>query len=131
MTLGPLRQKDSDFRQGMVKIQSLDFGTSVDDREREAHLYRVRLLEAQKQKQQRQQKQQQPVSKIGEGLRKKKEKQALAVEGGGVGGGGGESGHGLPDYGGGEKASFGQCAFNMANILMVSDLVHGLVKGRI
>jgi len=116
-TLGPLRpQQQSDFRQGIVKIQSLDFGTSIDDREREAHLYRMKLLEAQKQKQQQQQQQQkqqpQPMSKIGEGLRKQKEKQALAVEGGG-----GESDYALSDYGG-EKASFGQCAFNMANILM-------------
>lgn len=79
-------------------------------------MYRVRLLEAQKQKQQQQKKEQQPVSKIGEDLRKKKEKQALAVEGGEV------VGHGALDYGG-EKASFGQCTFNMANILMVSQTV--------
>lgn len=111
MTIGPLRPpQDDDFRQGMLKMQSLDFGTSIDDRERQAHLYRLKLLEAQKQKQQQQQ---QPMSKIGEGLKKKKEIQDTAVEVGHdvVGGG-----HGVHDHG--EKASFGQCAFNMANILM-------------
>ena len=109
--LGPLRQKDSDFKQGMVKMQSLDFATSIDDREREAHLYRLKLLEAQKK--QKPQPPMQPMSRMGEDLKKRKEQQALSLETGGDVGG-----HGLPDHG--EKASFGQCSFNMANILMVS-----------
>lgn len=90
----------SSFKQGIVKVQSLDFGAGM-KKESDAHTYRIKLLEAQKKKK----KQDQPTSKVGEDLRKKKEQQDS-----------GGHGHGLPDSG--EKASFGQCIFNMANILM-------------
>ena len=91
----------SSFKQGIAKVQSLDFGAGM-KKESDAHAYRMKLLEAQKKKKKQDQK---PISKVGEDLRKKKEQQDS-----------GGHGHGLPDSG--EKASFGQCIFNMANILM-------------
>jgi len=92
------------FTQGMVKIQSLDFG----ERDETAHKYRMKLLEKTKKEGSVKNK---PVSKLGEDLRKKKEKQDSTT------GEGSHGGHDIVDNG--EKASFGQCTFNMANILMV------------
>lgn len=80
----------------MTKIQSLDFGPKK--RESDAQLYRKKLL-AEKNKKQ-------PVTKMGEDLMKKKLEQNSS------------GGHGVDM--GAEKATFGQCIFNMANILMVS-----------
>jgi len=94
-SFGVLRPQNS-FKQGLTKIQSLDF--SPKKRETDAQLYRQKLL-AEKNKKK-------PVTKMGEDLMKKK----LQVEQDSSGG------HGVDM--GGEKATFGQCIFNMANILM-------------
>jgi len=94
MQTGMLRPQKN-FTQGLVKIQSLDFGNLRDN---EAKLYRQKLLDSKKSEK--------PVSKMNEDLRKKKMKQDA------------HGGHGASDSG--DKASFGQCTFNMANILMVS-----------
>jgi hypothetical protein len=103
MSKRALRPQNS-FTEGIVKNQSLDFG----ERDDNAHLYRLKLLEEQKNKKQGQA----PMSKMGEDLKKKKEKQDAAG-----GEGGGHGGHGISDTG--EKSSFGESTFNMANILMV------------
>jgi len=101
--MGALRPQNN-FTQGIVKNHSLDFG----ERDDNARLYRLNLLEEQKKKNQGQA----PMSKMAEDLKKKKEKQDAAS-----GEGGGHGGHGISDSG--EKSSFGECTFNMANILMV------------
>ena len=77
----------------------MDFG-NVGKRDSDAKLYRMKVLEAQK----KMKKKPATESKMSEDLKKKKLKQ----DSGG--------GHGVDI---GEKASFGQCTFNMANILMV------------
>lgn len=101
---GVIRPQNShSFNQGpgMIKIQSLDFG-SVGNRETEAKRYRMKVLQSQKK----------PISKMSEDLKQKKKKQEDASSGGHHGG----HGHGMEDLS--EKATFGQCVFNMANILM-------------
>lgn len=82
----------------LMKNQSLDFGVKYDasQRELDAKLYRQKLLE--------QQKQTRKPSKMSEELKKKKKMQEI-------------DGHGHVS-GVSDKASFGQCTFNMANILM-------------
>eukprot|EP00551_Chaetoceros_affinis_P001542 CAMPEP_0203658336 /NCGR_PEP_ID=MMETSP0088-20131115/48030_1 /ASSEMBLY_ACC=CAM_ASM_001087 /TAXON_ID=426623 /ORGANISM="Chaetoceros affinis, Strain CCMP159" /LENGTH=536 /DNA_ID=CAMNT_0050519981 /DNA_START=67 /DNA_END=1674 /DNA_ORIENTATION=+ len=89
-----------EFRQEINKVQSLDFGKfDPNRRAMEAKLYRQKLLdEARKKKQ--------PVEKdIEKGKEQKKKKKKKNKHGG----------HGsISD----DKASFGQCTFNMANILM-------------
>lgn len=83
----------------------MDFGSgSVGLRDGEAKLYRTKLLEAQKKPMAKK-----TGSKMSEDLKQKKMKQDA-----------GGHGHGAVDTS--EKASFGQCIFNMANILMVSIL---------
>jgi hypothetical protein len=82
----------------LMKNQSLDFGVKYDPsrRELDAKLYRQKLLE--------QQKSIQKTSKLGEELKMKKKQQEV---------GGHEHVSATSD-----KSSFGQCTFNMANILM-------------
>lgn len=82
----------------LMKNQSLDFGVKYDPSQREldAKLYRQKLLE--------QQSQTRKPSKMSEELKKKKKMQEVG-------------GHGHVS-GVSDKASFGQCTFNMANILM-------------
>ncbi len=101
------------FTQGMMKIQSLDFGLKKGNqlqRENEAKLYRQKLLHEKNKIKKIQPK---PSSKIAEDLKRKKMEQDSSTT----------DGHGFDS--GDAKASFEQCAFNMANILMVSFLCTG------
>jgi len=90
-----------EFRQEMNKVQSLDFGKfDPNKRAMEAKLYRQKLLEEARKKKE-------PVEKDlekGEEPKKKKKKTKKKVDA-----------HGSMSD---DKASFGQCTFNMANILM-------------
>ena len=95
----------------MNKVKSLDFdGFDPNKRLIDAKIYRQKLLEEAKKKQQMKNNNYQTMDyvstkstdgKKGKHQKKKKQKQ---------------DGHGVTMD---EKASFGQCAFNMANILMV------------
>ncbi len=102
----------------MVKIQSLDFGIKKGNqlqRENEAKLYRQKLLQ---QKNKMKVIQPKPSSKIAEDLKRKKMEQDSSTTD--------AHGHGVGV--GDAKASFEQCAFNMANILMVSLFDNNCIK---
>ncbi len=90
----------------MNKVKSLDFdGYNPNKRLTDAKVYRLKLLEAQK-KQQMKKKTNYQAIETGTKDTKKDRKQK----------GKKHDGHGVAMD---EKSSFGQCAFNMANILMV------------
>jgi len=91
-----------EVKQEMKKVQSLDFGSS-DHRKGsiDAKMYRQKLLE-----EARKRKDEGKID-IEQGKNKQKPKKKKKKH----------DGHGVSSK---EKASYGQCTFNMANILMVS-----------